>query len=280
MRKLWLLLILVGVLLGFTTLADEVECLVEAFFVSPTIDHVIERRIVDAINGAEDSILIAMYSFTDDELGEAVVEAYQERGLDVRILLDGSQGDGAQGKEWPKLQAAGIPILVEDVTGLLHHKVAVIDEKLVITGSYNWIPSADEKNFENVVFIRCETIAQEYKAEFLRIWNVLGGSVPAHPLGQELFLDLIDVTSTVGLGRYATVEVETLPGASCMIKVRYKTGWSTTAGLYSKEADEAGKVSWTWEVGPRTSLGTWSVYVTAELNGETASLETYFTVTE
>jgi len=148
------------------------------------------------------------------------------------------------------------------------------------TGSYNWIPSADEKNFENVVFIRCETIAQEYKAEFLRIWNVLGGSVPAHPLGQELFLDLIDVTSTVGLGRYATVEVETLPGASCMIKVRYKTGWSTTAGLYSKEADEAGKVSWTWEVGPRTSLGTWSVYVTAELNGETASLETYFTVTE
>jgi len=65
-----------------------------------------------------------------------------------------------------------------------------------------------------------------------------------------------------------------------MIKVRYKTGWSTTAGLYSKEADEAGKVSWTWQVSPRTSPGTWPVYVTAELNGETASLETYFTVTE
>ena len=65
MRKVWLLLILVVVLLGFRTLADEAECLVEAFFVSPTIDHVIDRKILDAINYAEDSILIAMYSFTD-----------------------------------------------------------------------------------------------------------------------------------------------------------------------------------------------------------------------
>ena len=280
MRKVWLLLILVVVLLGFTTLADEAECLVEAFFVSPTIDHVIERKILDAINYAEDSILIAMYSFTDDELGDAVVEAYQDRGLDVRILLDGSQGDGSHGKEWPKLKAAGIPILVEDVTGSLQHKVVVIDEKLVITGSYNWTASADERNFENVVFIRCETIAQEYKAEFLRIWNVLSGSIPSQPLGQELFLGLIDVTSPVSQGRYATVEVETLPGASCVIKVWYKTGWSTAAGLYSKEAGEKGRVSWTWEVDPRTAPGTWSIYVTAELNGETAALETYFTVTE
>ena len=252
----------------------------QAFFVSPHVDVVIEAELIELINGATSTIDVAMYSFTDDELGDAVVEAYQERGLDVRILLDGSQRDGSQGKEWPKLAAAGISILVEDVPGSLHHKVVVIDEKLVITGSYNWTPNADENNFENVVFIRCEEIAQRYKAEFLRIWNVLSGSIPAHPLGQELFLALIDVTSLVDQGRYATVEVETLPGASCMIKVWYKTGWSTAAGLYSKEVGEKGRVSWTWQVSPRTSPGTWPVYVTAVLNGETAALETYFTVTE
>ena len=127
MRKVWLFLILVVVLLGFTTVADEAECLVEAFFISPAVDLVIERQILAAIEEARESLLIAMYSFTDDALGDAVVQAYKDRHLDVRILLDETQDNGTNGKEWPKLKAAGIPILVEDVTVSLHHKFAVID---------------------------------------------------------------------------------------------------------------------------------------------------------
>ena len=88
------------------------------------------------------------------------------------------------------------------------------------------------------------------------------------------------MTSPVQQGKDATVEIKTMPGANCSIQVQYKTGWSTTAGLYSKEAGEEGNVSWTWKVAPRTSPGTWLVYVTARLNEETVSLETYFTVTE
>ena len=280
MRKVWLLLIVFGVLLGLVAVAEETECLVEAFFVSPTVDHVIQRKIIDTINHAEDSILIAMYSFTDDELGEAVVAAYQERELDVRILLDSSQKGGTYGKEWPKLEAAGIPISVEHLTGSLHHKFAVIDGKTVITGSYNWSGNADKNNFENVVFINCEKIAQAYTDEFMRIWGIVSTSSPSHPVGQDLFIELVSVTSHVQQGKDATVEIKTLLGANCSIQVQYKTGWSTAAGLYSKEADKEGNASWTWQVSPRTSPGTWSVYVTAELNGETAALKTYFTVTE
>ena len=280
MRKVWLILIVFGVLLGFTAVAEETECLVEAFFVSPTIDHVIQRKIIDTINNAESSILIAMYSFTDDELGDAVIAAYQQRELDVRILLDGSQKGGTQGKEWPKLEAAGIPILVEDLTGSLHHKFAVIDGTTVITGSYNWSDKADKNNFENVVFINCEKIAQAYTDEFMRTWGIVSASSPSHPVGQELFIELVSVTSPVRQGKDVTVEINTLPGAECSIKVQYKTGWSTAAGLYSKEADESGNVFWTWNIAPRTSSGTWVIYVTGNLNDENASLETHIAVTE
>jgi len=159
MRKLALCTAIMLACCAAVASAEQARCLVEAFFVSPAVDQVIERQILAAIDEAQESLFIAMYSFTDDELGQAVIEAYTKRGLDVRILLDESQADGTGGKEWPKLRAAGIPIMVEDVTGLFHHKFAVIDGRLVITGSYNWSASADEQNFENVVFIECEEIA-------------------------------------------------------------------------------------------------------------------------
>ena len=280
MRRIGFLFLLIVVLVGGAVLASESNCSVEAFFVSPDVDHTIQYEILNAIESAEHSLFIAMYSFTDDKLGDAVVEAYQKRKVDVRILLDGAQGSGTNGKEWPKLKAAGIPIIVEDVTGALHDKFAVIDHNLVITGSYNWSARADEQNFENVVFIRCEQIAQEYEKEFFRIWNSLSKENPSHPLGQKLFIELVSVTSPVQQGGDATITVRTLPGAECNIRVKYKSGWSTAAGLYSKKADEKGLVSWTWAVSPRTSPGTWMIYVTAKLNEENANLKTTFTVTE
>ncbi len=279
MCKSGLLIVVMLACLAVVGSAKQESCLVESFFVTPTVDQVIERKLIEALDQAEDSIIIAMYSFTDDELGAAVMRAYA-RGVDVRILLDEAQKDGAQGREWPKLVAAGIPVSVEHVIGLMHHAFVVIDTRLTITGSYNWTASADENNFENVVFIECPEIAWEYTNEFFSVLAALGSQTASHPLGQELFLDLVSVTSPVGTGEEATVAVKTLPGAECTIRVRYQSGWSTAAGLYSKQADEHGEISWTWYVGPETTPGTWLIYVTAKLGEQIARMETHFAVTE
>jgi len=102
----------------------------------------------------------------------------------VYILLDDGQDSAAQGREYPNLLAAGIPIGVEHVSGLLHDKFAVIDGELVITGSYNWTESANEANFENAVFIACPAIAQAYTDEFARIANGVLGL--GWPIGEEI----------------------------------------------------------------------------------------------
>ncbi len=53
-------------------------------------------------------------------------------------------------------------------TGKMHHKVIIIDNKTVITGSYNYSRNAEELNDENIVILRCPAIAHYYTKEFKR----------------------------------------------------------------------------------------------------------------
>jgi phosphatidylserine/phosphatidylglycerophosphate/cardiolipin synthase-like enzyme len=163
-----------------------IECTVEAFFTAPGRNHVIESRILDALSDARTSLLVAMYSFTDDQLGDAVVAAWN-RGVKVWVILDTGQPN-AGGGEYAKLVAAGIPVAVESASGLMHHKFVVIDGLLTITGSYNWSDAADTSNFENALFADCPEIAALYTAEFWLIstsigtgWTPSNGFLPSPP---------------------------------------------------------------------------------------------------
>jgi len=169
--RLFILLLTLGI--TYFTPGLTASCDVQAYFVSPVIDYAIEPVIIHALTNAQSEVLIAMYSFTDDQLGAAVVAAFK-RGVNVRVLLDDGQDSTAQGREWPKLVDAGIPVGVEHENGLLHDKFAVIDSVIVITGSYNWTDNADTNNFENIVFITCPEIAQAYRHEFFRMANEIG----------------------------------------------------------------------------------------------------------
>ncbi len=95
---------------------------------------------------------------------------------------------------------------------------------------------------------------------------------------QELFLEIVSVTSPIGKGYTATLRAKTVPEAYCTITVYYKSGPSRASGLYSKTADGDGNVSWSWKVGTRTTPGSWRIVVTSSLDGETVSQTTSFTV--
>lgn len=150
---------------------DPACCPVEAYFVSPRIDHVIKRLLLELIRGAKESIQIAIYSFTDDDLGEAVVEAHR-RGVRVRVIVDTSRPK-VHGGEYRRLIEAGIPVLVERLSGLMHHKFMVVDRETVVTGSYNWSAAADEENFENAIVVRDPEVVEKFLREFERLWEAL-----------------------------------------------------------------------------------------------------------
>jgi len=42
-----------------------------------------------------------------------------------------------------------IPVIQDRHAGIMHNKIAVIDGKVLFTGSYNWSKSAEERNEKN-----------------------------------------------------------------------------------------------------------------------------------
>lgn len=175
---------------------------VESWF-SPT-DGVTEH-IVQELNAAQSSVRLAMFSFTQNDLGDAMVDAYQRPG----VLVEGDVEDvDGQGAEFNYLVGQGIDLHSHaDEPGLLHHKYAILDEGTtgdprVITGSHNWTAAAETVNDENTLVIHDATVANLFYQEWyarhndasgivettasdnLRVWPVPANNwIKVHPAG-------------------------------------------------------------------------------------------------
>ena len=72
--------------------------------------------------------------------------------------------------EYESMKKAGIPVIVDTTEGTMHHKVIIIDEEIVITGSYNFSKNAETRNSENLLIIKGnKEIARAYLDEFNRL---------------------------------------------------------------------------------------------------------------
>ena len=134
-------------------------------YFSPKND--ISSSLLKEIGSAKKSIHFMAFSFTQDALGSAMQDRF-ESGLDVRGVFEERQI--SQYSEYESMKAAGLPVVQDGNRGAMHHKVIVIDEETVITGSYNFSKNAEERNSENLLIIKGNPdIAQAYLAEFNRV---------------------------------------------------------------------------------------------------------------
>ncbi len=119
------------------------------------------------IKSAEKSIYFMAFSFTHDELGKAMRDRYKS-GVVVEGVFEERQIN--EHSEYKSMKNAKIPVIVDETPGTMHHKVIIIDEETVITGSYNFSKNAETKNSENLLIIKGnKTIAQTYLKEFNRL---------------------------------------------------------------------------------------------------------------
>ena len=72
----------------------------------------------------------------------------------------------------------GTPCLASD--DKLHHKIAVIDNKKVITGSFNWSPSAAYINDETLLVIHSPQLAKHFTREMDYLWNTAELRITPH----------------------------------------------------------------------------------------------------
>jgi len=125
--------------------------------------------IAKLIDSAERYVYVAIYSFTLDTLGDALIRA-RDRGVDVKVVIEREQAD-VKGSEYEKLLKAGINVRLDGNQYLMHHKFMVVDGGVVVTGSYNWSYGAEKSNDENLIVISNPDIARLYEEEFQRVWS-------------------------------------------------------------------------------------------------------------
>lgn len=128
----------------------------------------VASHLVPLIEQAQKSIRFMAFSFTHTEIGDAVL-VRAGAGVDVRGIFE-TRGSETEYSQLPRLYCAHVPVRQDGNPATFHHKVFVIDDKLVITGSFNFSGNADQSNDENAVIITHSGIAAQYLQEFERRW--------------------------------------------------------------------------------------------------------------
>lgn len=131
-------------------------------------DHV-QAGFADLVNGAQHSIYFMAFSFTTDEIGDAV-RARAQDGVTVAGVMETEQVNSNIGTEFDAFKQAGLDVFRDGNDGQMHHKVMIIDESIVIFGSYNFTNSAEIRNDENLLVLYNRDIAAQFIAEFQRVY--------------------------------------------------------------------------------------------------------------
>ena len=116
--------------------------------------------IVRELDSARESVLVQAFEFTSAPIAKALMEAHK-RGVKVQVILDKSQRTERTAAT-KILQDGGIPTFVDEIHGLAHNKVMVIDGRIVITGSFNFTKAAEESKADNLLVIRDADLATKY----------------------------------------------------------------------------------------------------------------------
>lgn len=132
----------------------------------------IREHIIPLLDGAQESVDLAVYAFTDSDLASAVVRAHQ-RGVKVRVVMDARHSANRDSLD-EFLAGRGVELGLDrgqGKKGMMHHKFAVIDGATVVAGSFDWTANAEEKNHADALIISEAGAAALYAAEFQRLWD-------------------------------------------------------------------------------------------------------------
>ena len=123
---------------------------------------------IELIDSAKYKVQAIVYKFEVRSLLDAIVRA-NKRGVKIQILVDGKEAKkknslvklakekGVKIRKWKQSK--------------LHAKLLIIDEKTVITGSFNWTKAANDKNIEILIIEDKKAIVDNYLLLFTDLWK-------------------------------------------------------------------------------------------------------------
>lgn len=124
------------------------------------------------IGEAENDVVVAMDRFTDYNLADALIYA-AKRGRRVRVIIDGDKKNLLMGKALgDHLKGGGVEVMYDHSRSNLYDRFLVLDEHIVIVGSYPFIEDAPSSPMTDLVVIDDADLAKQYLEFFDFIWNL------------------------------------------------------------------------------------------------------------
>jgi phosphatidylserine/phosphatidylglycerophosphate/cardiolipin synthase-like enzyme len=161
---------------------------VDVFFTSPQEEDAaleagrLDQDLVAAIDAARESVDVAAFILDLEPVADALIRA-DRQGLRVRLVTD---SDYEEARGTTMLQEAGVPVVTDNQSSLMHNKFVIIDGQTVWTGSWNLTQNGTYRNNNNVVVVRSTKLAENYTLEFeemfvARQFGITSPDVVPHP---------------------------------------------------------------------------------------------------
>lgn len=142
----------------------------EVFF-SPGEDC--RNAIIRQINGAIRQLKICVFTISDDQITRSILGAHRRR-VSVKVITDNDKSFD-HGSDIGQLAREGVMVKMDITNNHMHHKFMVVDERSLLTGSYNWTSSAARFNHENILITKEKVVVRSFLKEFESLWKEMTG---------------------------------------------------------------------------------------------------------
>ncbi|KAJ8318461.1 hypothetical protein KUTeg_003552 [Tegillarca granosa] len=134
-------------------------------------------RLYNYLTLSRKSLDVCVFVLSCADLADILILVHK-RGVMVRIITDNEQVN-VQGSQIWRLRSegkfsclfSGIIVRTDNSSFFMHHKFVVIDNEILINGSFNWTRQAITGNQENLVVMNDPEIVQQFQTEFENMWT-------------------------------------------------------------------------------------------------------------
>lgn len=127
------------------------------------------NKIISLLIRARVSVDICVFTISDNNISKAIADAH-ERGVKIKIITDNDKANDL-GSDIYSLAKQGVNIRIDQSPNHMHHKFAVVDQKELINGSFNWTRSASKYNQENIVVTNDSNLLASFDKVFDKLWK-------------------------------------------------------------------------------------------------------------
>lgn len=164
MKRIFLALLFLLLYLSESPAAAEIEALFST-------EVNIRKALLKEIETLSETLDLALYEITSTDLIQALARA-KERGVKVRVVTDSKQARIKSSRVNLLIkQGISVKTLGGKEKGTMNHRFAILDGKKVITGSHDWFAGSGKGDYESILIIQDNDLADSYQKEFERLWR-------------------------------------------------------------------------------------------------------------